>query len=68
METSNGFELSRIQAEGWNAARKYLASGEPDDVQKIAALNPYRAPLERARWYTGFNNAMGSDPKRLLNA
>ncbi|HEY1710876.1 MAG TPA: hypothetical protein VGG10_21610 [Rhizomicrobium sp.] len=60
METSNGFELSRIQAEGWNAARKYLASGDPGDVKKIAALNPYKMPLERSRWYTGFNSAIQS--------
>jgi len=55
---SNAFDLSRIQAEGWNAARKYLASGNPGDVKAIAALNPYRAPLERSRWYTGFNTAV----------
>lgn len=52
------FDLSRIQAEGWNAARKYLASGDPGNAVAIAALNPYRGPLERARWYTGFNNAV----------
>jgi hypothetical protein len=52
------FALSRIQAEGWNAARKYLAGGDPRDTKKIASLNPHKAPLERARWFTGFNNAV----------
>jgi hypothetical protein len=60
METSSAFDLSRIQAEGWNAARKYLASGDPGDAKKIAALNPYRGPIERARWYTGFNSAVSA--------
>jgi hypothetical protein len=58
METSSPFALSRIQAEGWNAARAYLVSGDPGDVKKIASLNPYRGPVERARWYTGFNTAL----------
>jgi hypothetical protein len=57
MTSATPFDLSRIQAEGWNAARKYLAGGDPDDVKAIASLNPYRDPLERARWYTGFNSA-----------
>jgi hypothetical protein len=58
METSSPFNLSRIQAEGWNAARAYLVSGDPGDVKTIASLNPYRGPVERARWYTGFNSAL----------
>jgi hypothetical protein len=55
---ATAFELSRVRAEGWNAARKYLQGGDPADAKKIAALNPYRAPLQRASWYTGFNEAV----------
>jgi hypothetical protein len=55
---SNPFDLSRIQAEGWTAARKYLLSGDPGNVKAIAALNPYKAALERSRWYAGFNKAV----------
>jgi hypothetical protein len=55
---SNAFDLSRIQAEGWTAARKYLISGDPGNVNAISALNPYKMALERSRWYAGFNNAV----------
>ena len=52
------FRMSRIRAEGWQAARTYLISGNPGDEKKIAALNPYRTELERKQWYMGFNNAV----------
>jgi hypothetical protein len=55
---AEGFRLSRIQAEGWAAARKYLSSGGTGDEQEIAALNPHRTDTERARWYAGFNSAI----------
>jgi hypothetical protein len=51
------FQLSRIQAEGWNAAQKYLVSGRAGDDKAIAALNPHKGEEERARWFAGFNNA-----------
>ena len=54
----DGFRMSRIRAEGWQAARTYLISGNPGDEKKIAALNPYRTELERKLWYMGFNNAL----------
>jgi hypothetical protein len=58
MANISEFQLSRIQAEGWNAARKYLVSGNnAGDDKKIAALNPHSGEEERARWYAGFNNA-----------
>jgi hypothetical protein len=57
MTDDTAFALSRIQAEGWNAARKYLTGQEPGDA-KIAALNPYKAEAERARWTTGFTAAL----------
>ena len=58
MKNDLGFRLSRIRAEGWNAALKYIVSGNPGDQKKIAALNPYRTDLERSSWYAGFNNAV----------
>jgi hypothetical protein len=58
MKDDAGFHLSRIRAEGWNAALKYLVSGNPGDQEKIAALNPYRTDLERSSWHAGFNNAV----------
>jgi len=58
MESDAGFRMSRIRAEGWKAAQAYLVSGDPGDGKKIAALNPYRAELERKQWYTGFNSAL----------
>jgi hypothetical protein len=52
------FGLSRIEAEGWRTARQYLPTLDRDDVQKVSELNPYTGPLERARWYAGFNKAV----------
>jgi ribosome modulation factor len=52
---SSAFRLSRIQAQGWNAARG--VPGDLDDA-KIAALNPHKKDPERARWLAGFRNAM----------
>ena len=57
MSDDTDFKLSRIHAEGWNAARKYLVSGNPSDEEKIAALNPHQTETERARWFVGFNSA-----------
>jgi hypothetical protein len=56
MDDSNAFRLSRIQAEGWNAARKFM--NEDVDAAKIASLNPYKKASEKARWHTGFTNAI----------
>ena len=64
------FELSRIYAEGWNAAnaltdagRDALASGGG-----IAALNPYPAEKkkEHARWAEGFGRALGQEQKEAF--
>jgi len=66
MQSRSPFALSRIQAEGWNAARKYLAGGDPDDAGKIAALNPYRTPVERARWNTASTTPGTSSDQRLV--
>jgi hypothetical protein len=54
----SAFRLSRIFAEGWNAAHK-LSSGESAglDRDKMNTLNPYAADPERARWNEGFSSA-----------
>ena len=53
------FKLSRIFAEGWNAARK-LSTGVSDGltVPARAALNPYASEPERSRWEEGFTKAL----------
>ncbi len=57
-DEDDGFRLSRIQAEGWAAARKYLINGGNGDEKEIAALNPHESDAARARWYVGFNSAI----------
>jgi hypothetical protein len=54
------FLLSRIYAEGWNAAI-HLPATECDDLNlwKVAALNPYADEPERSRWSDGFAKALG---------
>lgn len=57
---NDDFLLSRIEAQGWNAAQRVM-SGEtkvPGDA-RIAQLNPHACDPERARWRTGFKNAVG---------
>ena len=61
MTGNNAFLLSRIEAQGWNAAQRVM-TGEmraPDDA-RIAKLNPYASDPERLRWRTGFKNAVGA--------
>lgn len=55
------YRLSRIQAEGWNAAHRIAAStlDGPDGMQ-IEPLNPYAADPERIRWSAGFTSAIAS--------
>jgi ribosome modulation factor len=48
------FRLSRIYAQGWNAAR--AVNG--------AAANPYPADPERSRWQEGFSQAQ-ADPRAM---
>jgi hypothetical protein len=56
---SEAFRLSRIYAEGWNAANK-LAASECDalDLEKMAMLNPYALESDRSRWTKGFTRAL----------
>jgi hypothetical protein len=53
------FRLSRIFAEGWNAAHA-LPANERDglDQRGVEALNPYAAEPERSRWSEGFEKAL----------
>jgi len=44
------FRLSRIYAEGWNAARCAT-------LEKRTPSNPYQAEPERTRWNEGFADA-----------
>lgn len=61
MTVDRAFLLSRIYAEGWNAANR-LSAKESDDLNlwKVAALNPYANEPERSRWSDGFAKALGA--------
>jgi hypothetical protein len=50
----SAFTLSRIQAEGWRAGRQAGADGTAAAAQ-ANRLNPYKTPVERARWRAGFD-------------
>ena len=51
------FRLSRVYAQGWNAARAALTADG-------AVANPYTAEPERSRWQAGFSQAQ-TDPRAL---
>lgn len=55
------YRLSRIQAEGWNAAHRIAASALDTLVgTDIESLNPYASDPERTRWKAGFRSALSS--------
>ena len=58
LQHAENFRLSRVQAEGWAAARKYLNGGNPCDGALVSSLNPYKTGAERLRWFAGFNSAL----------
>lgn len=61
MTPEEDFRLSRVQAEGWNAARRMGVDDLAQiDAAKIALLNPYAKDAERTRWSAGFENALRS--------
>jgi len=61
VNAGDDFRLSRIEAEGWNAARRVpLAVLGQLDGAKIAALNPYKRGAEHLRWNAGFASALES--------
>lgn len=58
---AEAYRLSRIQAEGWNAAHMIDASAlDKLDATQIEILNPYPCDPERTRWRTGFTTAPAS--------
>jgi hypothetical protein len=66
-EGTNGtFWLSRIYAEGWNAANA-LATAEVDslDLASLATRNPYVVEAERSRWTSGFTSALVTERPRM---
>ena len=57
----DAYRLSRIQAEGWNAAHVIDASAlDKLDATQVEILNPYACDPERTRWRTGFTSALAS--------
>lgn len=53
------FQLSRVFAKGWAAARVLSAQSDVQDIDKSAeALNPYPSDPEKARWREGFLEAL----------
>ena len=61
MTEGEALRLSRVEAEGWNAARRVpLAALSQLDCEKIAGLNPYTSGPEQTRWNAGFANALTS--------
>jgi len=50
------FQLSRVYAQGWNAARRLPADARLD-AKAIAKLNPHMSDPERTRWSEGFSKA-----------
>ena len=59
--TNDDFRMSRVEAEGWNAAQRYMVdqTGTPDDI-RIADFNPYRGDPARGRWAAGFRRALSA--------
>jgi hypothetical protein len=63
MNANSTFELSRIFAHGWNAAKRLPMSASDDlssvDIEK---LNPHQVDIERLRWSEGFAQALREGP------
>lgn len=52
---TSSYVLSRIYAQGWNAGKKLLASGNVEvSAARAGIRNPYTTPEEQARWMKGF--------------
>ena len=53
------FELSRVYAKGWLAGMNCDSGISARTIHTQAeALNPYKVPMERARWMQGFAGAV----------
>jgi hypothetical protein len=53
-DLTEAIRLSRVQAQGWNAARKarMTSDGRPPRI-----ANPYPSDPNRSRWQAGFDSA-----------
>ena len=61
MSADGAYRLSRVQAEGWNAAHRVPSTAiDGFDASKIEAMNPYASDPERTRWAAGFTSALKS--------
>jgi phosphatidylserine/phosphatidylglycerophosphate/cardiolipin synthase-like enzyme len=58
----SAYRLSRVFAEGWNAAQKIMRKLKFNGLtpSEIASINPYGEEPERSRWTDGFNEAIDS--------
>jgi len=56
----SAFELSRICGQGWNTAKKLLASGKLGvDAPQAAARDPHCGAVERSHWMHGSSPQAG---------
>ena len=63
MNFNSEFELSRIYARGWNAAKALLGSASSElSAVEIEKLNPHKIGAERDRWNQGFAQALYEGP------
>jgi len=60
-----GFRLSRIYAQGWNAARP--RSARTGTLQTHKVINPYTSEPERSRWDEGYANARRNNRQIRFN-
>ena len=62
---TDSFRLSRVYAQGWNAANG-LSMDERDGLEQrcIEARNPFASDPERSRWSEGFMEALGAAEDR----
>ncbi len=66
---TNEFRLSRIYAEGWNAAGALSADESTEHgARECDARNPYKDDQERARWAAGFSGALGNSSTLAFRA
>jgi hypothetical protein len=63
MNSNSEFELSRIYARGWNAAKALPVSASSElSAVEIEKLNPHKIETERLRWSQGFAQALCEGP------
>ena len=63
IKTNDDFRLSRIEAEGWSAAQRYMADQKvkPDDIRVASISIPMGAVPPRSRWAEGFRKSRDGD-------